>query len=97
MLLLFGKFRIIKERVKGAIPMKKEKVSLHFFRYSGKPVQAKKEIPYEIRLQARLNLDVICFEYNRAKLEEAINSALETNDIKAFEELSAQYKQYLWE
>ena len=77
--------------------MKKEKVYLQFFRYSGKPVQAKKEIPYEIRLQARLNLDAICFNYNRVKLEEAINKALETDDIKAFKNLSEEYKQYIWE
>lgn len=77
--------------------MKKEKVSMLFFRYDGKPIQAKREIPYEIRLQARLSLDTICFEYNRSILEEEINKALETRDKKKFYHLSEIYKQFVWE
>lgn len=77
--------------------MKKEKVSLRFLRYDGKPVQAKRELPYGIYLQARLHLDVICFKYNRSVLEKSINKALEENDKEAFQELSERYKQFIWE
>lgn len=76
--------------------MKKEKASRLLYRYTGKPLRAKREIPYAIRLQARLTLDVICFKYNRKKLEEAINQALIENDEVKFRELSEQYKQYIW-
>lgn len=77
--------------------MKKEKISLLFLRYDGKPIQAKREIPYEIRLQARLSLDVICFKYNRLKLEEGINQALKNKDKDRFNALSEKYKEYIWE
>lgn len=76
--------------------MKKGILPLRFLRYTGKPIRAKKDVPFEIRLQARLNLDVICFKYNRFKLEEAINSALKENNKEAFRELSEQYRQFIW-
>lgn len=77
--------------------MKKEKASRRFFRYTGKPIRARRETPFAMRLQARLTLDVICFRYNREKLEEAINQALISNDVVRFRELSERYKQFIWE
>ncbi|MCM3739591.1 IDEAL domain-containing protein [Oceanobacillus luteolus] len=76
--------------------MKKEKVSLIFFRYTGKPIHAKKEIPFEMSMLARLQLDVICFKYNRCKLEEAINESLQKKDKESFRRISEQYKEYIW-
>jgi hypothetical protein len=96
MLLLFRKFRIIGKREKGAIPMKKEKVHLIYFRYTGKPIRAKREIAYAIRLEARMSLDVICFKYNRDMLEQAINQSLQDKDEKKFRELSKQYQEFIW-
>lgn len=77
--------------------MKKEKVFIRYFRYTGEPIRAKKEIPFHICLQARLILDAICFEYNRAKLMEAIDRALLENDRQNFLQLCDAYRQYMWE
>ncbi|WP_405103339.1 IDEAL domain-containing protein [Oceanobacillus sp. FSL H7-0719] len=76
--------------------MKKEKVVLLFFRYEGKPIQAKREIPYEIRLQAQMMLDEICFQYNRKKLEEELNGALDERNKTAFIQHSEAYKEFIW-
>lgn len=76
--------------------MKKEKVVLLFFRYEGKPIQAKREIPYEIQLQAQMILDEICFKYNRNKLEEELNYALDERDKTAFMQYSEAYKEFIW-
>jgi len=76
--------------------MKKEKIIRVFFRYEGKPIQAKREVPYEIRLQARLMMDVVCFQFNKARLEEDLNIALEEGDKSAFQQLSGEYKHYIW-
>lgn len=77
--------------------MKKEKVVMIFFRYDGKPVQAKREVSFELRLQARLILDEICFQYNRFRLEESLNKALENRDKSAFVEHSEALKEFIWE
>lgn len=76
--------------------MKREKVSLRLLRYTGKPVQGKREIPFEMRLLARLQLDTICFRYNQKKLEEAINQALLEKNEKDFKDLSERYRQFIW-
>lgn len=77
--------------------MKKEKVVLMFFRYDGKPVQAKREVPFEMRLQARMILDEMCFQYNRARLEENLNKALEERNKSVFVEYSEALKEFIWE
>lgn len=77
--------------------MKKEKVPYTFSRYDGKPVQANKELPFEMRLQARLMLDEICFLYNKKMLEKYLNKALIDGNKEEFMEYSDRYREFLWE
>lgn len=77
--------------------MDTEKVVRRFFRYEGKPIRAKREIPYEMGLQARLLLDEVCFLYNKDSLENDLNKALIEGNKADFMKLSEAYKQFLWE
>ncbi|WP_373895620.1 IDEAL domain-containing protein [Virgibacillus natechei] len=77
--------------------MKKEKLVLRYYRYEGEIVKARKEIPFEFKLTARMMLDEQCFTWNKEKLEEAINNAIETGNKAEFIHLSDLFKQYVWE
>ncbi|MDX8045687.1 IDEAL domain-containing protein [Gracilibacillus sp. S3-1-1] len=80
--------------------MKKHKVSyqLKMFHINQKPVlNARREISYEIRLASQLLLDDLCFNWNKARLEERINRSIDNNDKESFRELSNQYNSYIWE
>lgn len=77
--------------------MEKARTVYEFRRYEGESLQAKREIPYEIRLQAQLILDELCFEWNKKMLEKQLNESIDTNNKKEFMRLSQLYKQYLWE
>ncbi|RDW19870.1 IDEAL domain-containing protein [Oceanobacillus chungangensis] len=76
--------------------MKKEKLVYRMYRYKGDVLHARKEIPYEIRLTSRLILDEICLNWNKMKLEEKLNHAIDTNNKEAFFRLSEVYKSYVW-
>jgi len=77
--------------------MKNKQIVYRYYRYNGKPLQAKREIPYEIKITTRLLLDEICFKWNKEKLASAIDAALEHNDESTFKILSEKYSQYIWE
>lgn len=77
--------------------MKKEKVIYRYMRYEGKQLQAKREISYDLKLISRLLLDEICFNWNKAQLEAAINSAIDDGNKEEFITLSEAYKQFIWE
>lgn len=77
--------------------MKKQKVCYHFSRYDGKALDAKREISYEFNLVSRMLLDELCFQWNKQKLEEALNDAIDKRDKEKFLQLSEAYKQYIWE
>ncbi|MFD2042796.1 hypothetical protein ACFSTA_00570 [Ornithinibacillus salinisoli] len=77
--------------------MKKEKVIFRYHPYDGKVLQARREIPYEIKLTARLLLDEICFNWNKAQLEAKLNSSIEKGNKEAFSELRKAYLDYIWE
>jgi uncharacterized protein YpiB (UPF0302 family) len=77
--------------------VEKARTVYEFRRYEGESLQAKREIPYEIRLQAQLILDELCFEWNKKMLEKQLNESIDTNNKKEFMRLSQLYKQYLWE
>lgn len=77
--------------------MKKQKVSYRFFRYEGPRLQAKKEIPFEMKLVARLMLDEMCFNWNKKQLEEKINDSLDEGNQALFLELSRKYKRYIFD
>lgn len=77
--------------------MKKEKIIYRYNRYDGKMLQAKREIPYELRLASQLILDELCFNWNKAYLEDAINLSLETGDKETFLQLSKAYRHFIWE
>ncbi|MBY7143022.1 IDEAL domain-containing protein [Virgibacillus sp. NKC19-3] len=77
--------------------MKKEKRLLRYYRYEGEILKARKEIPFEFKLTARMMLDEQCFIWNKEKLEKAINNAIETGNKQEFINLSELFKQYVWE
>ncbi|WP_067730720.1 IDEAL domain-containing protein [Oceanobacillus damuensis] len=77
--------------------MKKEKIVYRFYRYQGKEWRAKREIPYELRLFARLIMDELCFNWNKARLEEEINISLENGHKDQFINLSEEFKHFVWE
>ncbi|MEW9675058.1 IDEAL domain-containing protein [Lentibacillus sp. L22] len=77
--------------------MKKQKLVYKYFRYTGDMIHAKREIPYELRLASRMLLDELCFNWNKAHLEAAINQAIDNGDEVEFLRLSEKYKQFVWE
>ncbi|MBB6454645.1 uncharacterized protein YpiB (UPF0302 family) [Salirhabdus euzebyi] len=80
--------------------MKKQKTSYILVKYrncSPQPFVAKKEIPFEIKLAARLALDEIIYNGNKARLESKINEAIDMNNREKFEQLSKHYEPYTWE
>lgn len=72
--------------------MKKQIVFYRFMRYSGKPLSAKREISYEIKLTSRLILDEICFNWNKNKLKNEINRSIDESNKGEFVHLSELYK-----
>ncbi|MFD2761699.1 IDEAL domain-containing protein [Lentibacillus juripiscarius] len=77
--------------------MNRQKASYRFYRYTGKTLYAKREISYELRLTAQLVLDELCFNWNKQKLEMAINHSVDTGDKEQFLLLSEAYRSYIWE
>ncbi len=74
-------------------------VNYHLQRFDRNPVkviQARREISSEIRLAAKMVLDDICFQGNKARLDEAINQALDQSNEEAFQTLTKEYR-YIWE
>ncbi|API91110.1 hypothetical protein J32TS6_27530 [Virgibacillus pantothenticus] len=77
--------------------MKKQKIVFQFYRYNGKRIKAKREITFELRLSSRLLLDEICFNYNKALLEEQINRSIDEGNKDDFLKWSEAYKTFIWE
>jgi len=77
--------------------MEKQKQVYRYFRYDGKKLLAKREIPFEIKLSSRLILDELCYKWNKATIESAINEAIEHGDKEKFLKLSRQYKHFTFE
>ncbi|WP_010529844.1 IDEAL domain-containing protein [Lentibacillus jeotgali] len=77
--------------------MKKQKLIYQLYRYAGKPMKAKRDVPFELKLSAQLVLDEMCFTWNKQTLESAINQAIDTGDRERFAQLSKEYRHYIWE
>jgi len=78
--------------------MKKQKVIYHLNRQYGKrEMKARKEIPFDFKLNARLLLDELCFTWNKNALEAEINRSIDNKQVEAFFNLSYEYRQYIWE
>jgi len=58
-------------------------------------IRARREVPYEFRLAARLVLDELMYKQNKELLEQQINDALDHNDTETFAKLSKLYAKYL--
>lgn len=77
--------------------MKKQKSVYHYYRYNGDVLHVKREIPYELKLTTRLLLDELCFNWNKQRLEEAINQSIDEGDKQTFLTLSEKYRHFIWE
>ncbi|SDQ85602.1 IDEAL domain-containing protein [Virgibacillus subterraneus] len=77
--------------------MKKQKLVYRYVRYDGKALDAKREVSYELKLSSRMLLDELCFNWNKERLETAINSSIDTGNKKKFFQLSKEYRHYIWE
>lgn len=66
-----------------------------FDRNASKVIFARREISFEVRLTAQMILDEICFQGNKARLDQAINQSLDQKDKERFQTLSKQYS-YIW-
>ncbi|WP_077324963.1 IDEAL domain-containing protein [Virgibacillus siamensis] len=77
--------------------MKKQKIVYRYVPYQGITIHARKEIPFELQLSSRLLLDEICFNWNKERLERAINTSIDAGNKEVFLALSEQYRQYIWE
>lgn len=75
--------------------MKKHITSYQMIRYIGVPLEARREIPYEMKLTARLILDDLCFRWNKERLSSLIDQAIDERDLDSFKQLSEAYKEYL--
>ena len=75
--------------------MKKQKVDYHYIKYEGQVLQAKMEIPFEIKLSSRLLLDDLCFNWNRERFINQINDSIDVRDKEEFLRLSKMYNKFL--
>ncbi|MET3683536.1 uncharacterized protein YpiB (UPF0302 family) [Alkalibacillus flavidus] len=58
-------------------------------------VKARRDIPYEVKLASRLFLDELVYTFNKQRLEEQINHALDQGDVETFLGLSQEYGKYV--
>ncbi|ELK47635.1 IDEAL domain-containing protein [Halobacillus sp. ACCC02827] len=65
--------------------------------YKGKEITAKRELSYGIQLASRLLLDHLSYQFNKERLDEQINRAIDNHDREEFERLSKQYQPFTWE
>lgn len=81
--------------------MKKHKNSyqLKTFHYvdTQYPIQARKEIAFDIQLAAQLLLDDLISEYNKASFDREVNHAIDNHDNIRLLELSKNSHHYLLE
>ncbi|WP_188456580.1 IDEAL domain-containing protein [Virgibacillus oceani] len=77
--------------------MKKEKLIYRYYRYDGKTLHAKREIPFELKLSSQMILDELCFNWNKQQLEAAINSSIDKRNKEEFLKLSKEYRHFIWE
>ena len=75
--------------------MKKQKVDYHYIKYEGQVLQAKREIPFEIKLSSRLLLDELCFNWNKERFINQINDSIDVRDREEFLRLSRMYNKFL--
>ncbi|MCP3026780.1 IDEAL domain-containing protein [Halobacillus sp. A5] len=64
--------------------------------FRNREITAKRELSFGIKLASRLFLDELSFQFNKERLDEEINTAIENNDRKEFERLSLKYQPYTW-
>lgn len=75
--------------------MKKQKVDYRYIKYEGQELQAKREIPFEIKLSSRLLLDELCFNWNKERFINQINDSIDARDKKEFIRLTNIYIKFL--
>ncbi|MCP3032462.1 IDEAL domain-containing protein [Halobacillus sp. A1] len=62
--------------------------------FRNREITAKRELSFGIKLASKLLLDQLCFQFNKERLDEKINLAIDNNDREEFERLSQNYKYY---
>jgi len=75
--------------------MKKQKVDYRYIKYEGQALQAKREIPYEIKLSSRLLLDELCFNWNKERFLNQIDDSIDARNKDHFLQLSKLYNEFL--
>ncbi|MGP4061928.1 IDEAL domain-containing protein [Halobacillus sp. H74] len=77
--------------------MRKQKIDYVIRRdpeYKGKEITAKRELSFGIQLASRLLLDHLSYQFNKERLDEKINLAIDNGDREEFERLSQLYQSY---
>jgi len=77
--------------------MEKARTVYQFRRYDGESLKARREIPYELRLQAQLILDELCFKWNKKMLQKQLDYSIDAENKEEFMRLSEVYRHFLWE
>ncbi|MFC7062666.1 IDEAL domain-containing protein [Halobacillus seohaensis] len=81
--------------------MRKQKKLIYVLRrdpgFKNREVTAKRELSFGIKLASRLLLDELSFQFNKDRLDDEINTAIENNDRDEFERLSLKYQHYTWD
>ncbi|QAS51727.1 IDEAL domain-containing protein [Halobacillus litoralis] len=77
--------------------MRKQKIDYVIRRdpeYKGKEITAKRELSFGIQLASRLLLDHLSYQFNKERLDEKVNLAIDNGDREEFERLSQLYQSY---
>jgi len=77
--------------------MKKQKLNYRFYRYEGKMLLAKNEIPFEIKLTSRLILDQLSYDWNKKYLQKKIDEAIDCGDETSFNKYGEAYRNFAWD
>ena len=57
----------------------------------------KNDIPFEMKLSARLIMDEICYNWNRQHIQKKIDDAIDEENFEALKKYSKIYRHYIVE
>ena len=77
--------------------MRKQKIEYVVRRdpeYKGKEITAKRELSFGIQLASRLLLDQLSYQFNKERLDNEVNQAIDNGDRQEFKRLSRYYQPF---